>query len=402
MALIAGLLVAAPPCAAQATLKEVLAQAIAHNPDLRQARLRVDSASAERRIARAIPNPTLSAIPNAPYQYNATVPLDLGPERVFRTRAASAGGQAARFDLADVERQVRFEVRRAFYDLLLAEALARTASEQRDIFQQLLQADSIRVRTGDAPARDLVKSEVELARAEAELIRARSEVKASRVTLQLLMGTPAPDTAFAVAGDLTYRELTLTPADSAAHDRPDLLAAQSRTGQARAARSLVTAGLLPAPAMTLTYQPDGGFDPKNFWTVGAAGRFSLGLELQLPLLSWNGGQRARATAAVEAAAAAEARTRQQISADQALARDQYQASRGLAARYQSGLLDRARTALDQARYAYQSGATSMLDLLDAIRTWGDTQGAAAQAFRDYWVSVAALSAAAGKDLIPDA
>ena len=119
------------------------------------------------------------------------------------------------------------------------------------------------------------------------------------------------------------------------------------------------------------------------------------------MLSWSGGQRARATSQVESAVAEEQRARVQVVADVILARDQFRASSILASRYQSTLLDRARTALDQARYAYQSGATSLLDVLEAIRTYGDTQVAAAQACHDYWVSVAALSAAIGTDVRPD-
>src|SRR5262245_48423611 len=68
-------------------LSAVLAIALERNPDLVTARLRLDSAYAEQRIARALPNPTASGIANVPYQYALTEPIDLGPQRIFRTRA---------------------------------------------------------------------------------------------------------------------------------------------------------------------------------------------------------------------------------------------------------------------------------------------------------------------------
>ena len=383
---------------AQSNLREVMARALQENPDVRLARLGVDAAAAERRIARAVPNPILSAIPNAPYQYNASVPLDIGPDRLFRTRAAGQGARAARLDLDNVERQIRYVVRQGFYDLLLADALLRTAADKRNTFRQLLEADSVRVRVGDAPARNLVKSELELARSEADLTRAEADVKAARIAIQLLMGVPSPDTGFTIRGDLSYRDLGPLDAPTMPADRPDVAAAQARVGQARSARSLIAAELLPTPTMTLTYQPDGGFSTREIWTLGSSGRFSLGVELQLPLLNWNGGQRARAAIQVESAITQEQRARVQVEAEVVLARDQYRATSTLASRYQSGLLARARTALDQARYAYQAGATSLLDVLEAIRTYGDTQVSAAQACHDYWVSVAALSAAIGTDV----
>ena len=401
VAAIGWLLTVVTPVHGQSDLPQVLARALKENPDIRLARLRVDSATAERRIARAVPNPTLSGVSNAPYQYTATVPLDIGPDRLFRTRAASQGARAVRLDLDNVERQVRYLVRKGFYDLLLADALLQTAREKRDTFRQLLEADSARVRAGDAPARNLIKSELELARADADQTRAEADVRAARIAIQLLMGAPNPDPGFTVRGNLRYRDLGPLDAPAAPINRPDVIAAQSRVGQARSARSLVAADLLPAPTMTLTYQPDGGFARRELWTLGGSGRFSLGVGLQIPLLSWSGGQRARATSQVESAVAEEQRARVQVEADVILARDQFRASSILASRYQSALLDRARTALDQARYAYQSGATSLLDVLEAIRTYGDTQVAAAQACRDYWVSVAALSAAIGTDVRPD-
>jgi outer membrane protein TolC len=148
------------------TLRQVVDIALEHNPDIRQARLRIDSAHGERRIARALPNPVYAGIPSTPYQYSVALPIDLSPERLYRTRAAKQGEDATAFDHRDVVRQVLFGVRQGFYDLLLAEAQRQIALEQRDIFRQLLSADSVRLRAGDLPQRDLVKSELEFARAE--------------------------------------------------------------------------------------------------------------------------------------------------------------------------------------------------------------------------------------------
>jgi len=43
---------------------------------------------------------------------------------------------------------------------------------------------------------------------------------------------------------------------------------------------------------------------------------------------------------------------------------------------------------------------SLIDLLDAIRTYADTRADYNAAVHDYWVSVYALDRAAGKDIIP--
>jgi len=82
----AGVAAQAPP-----TLRQVVDIALQRNPDIRQARLRVDSAHGERRIARALPNPVYAGIPSVPYQYSVALPIDLSPERLYRTRAAKQG-----------------------------------------------------------------------------------------------------------------------------------------------------------------------------------------------------------------------------------------------------------------------------------------------------------------------
>lgn len=379
----------APP-----TLAEVVATTLRQNPDILAARLRADSAHAEQRIARALPNPQLSIAPQVPYQYSVAAPFDLGPQRLYRTRAAGRGLDAARADVEDVTRQVVFQVRQVFYDVLLAQAARDLAAEQRDIFRQLLAADSVRLRAGDVPQRNVTKSELELARAAADLTRAVAQLHAARLALQLLMGVAHPDTAFALGGELAYRPTDI-PADSllaiAFTNRPDIRAAQARIAQSRAVRGMVTAELLPTPGLALVYQNPG-------YSSGA--NYALGLSVTLPFPYWYGGERERSRAGLEAAEVERRRVEAVAANDVATALDAYRAARGLAETYESGLLARAQTALDNARYAYATGASSLLDLLDAIRTYIDTRSDYVTALHDYWVSVFALSRAVGRDFTP--
>jgi len=375
-------------------LAAVLAIALENNPDLVTARLRLDSAYAEQRIARALPNPTASGIANVPYQYAVTEPIDLGPQRIFRTRAAGQGASATQFDVQDVARQVRFAVRQAYFDLLLAQAQRDVAGDQRDIFRQLLVADSERVRTGDVPERNLTTSEVQLARAEAALARAGTTVRAARINLQALMGVAHPDTGFTVEGALRYQPVAIP--DSvvalAAANRPDLAAAAMRVEQGRSLGSFATSELVPTPVVNVTYQNGAPFTNGH--------QYQFGWGVTLPLFYWYGGERQRAKAAEQAADVEMRKARTQLTADVAQALDAFRSSRVLADRYESGLLAKAGAALETARYAYRAGATSQLDLLDAIRAYGDIRSEYYTALRDYWVSLYALDRAVGKDVAP--
>jgi cobalt-zinc-cadmium efflux system outer membrane protein len=382
-------------------LGEVVAIALRQNPDILAARLRIDSAYGEQRIARAIPNPLLNSAPNQPWQYTVTMPLDVTPLRFLRTRAAGRGTEAARADAGDVVRQVTFSVRQAFYDVLLAEQERGLAAERRDIFRQLLVADSVRLRSGDVAPRDVARAELELARADADVLRADAQVHAARLALQLLMGIAAPDTAFIVTGELAYRPVAI-PADSlallAGMLRPDVRAARERVTQSEALRRLAGSLWIPLPDLTLSYQHGGAFAPGDLFTNGSS--YSLGFGFTMPLFYWNGGERERSQAGLDQAQLSTRRVQAQISTDVATALDAYRSSRGLAERYEGGLLAKARDVLETTRYAYGTRAISLLELLDAIQTYSETRSDYYTAVHDYWVSVYAVSRAVGKDLVP--
>jgi outer membrane protein TolC len=377
------------------TLSDLLALAMRQNPDVQAARLMVDSAYGEQQIARGIPNPALGVVPGNPFQYSAAEPVDVLPERLFRTRAAGRATDAARWDLQDAIRRVTFAVRVGYYDLLLATALRGVNREELDIVRQLLAADSTRLAHGDIPARDVAKTELEMARAEAAFARADANVHAAGVGLQVLLGIARPDTAFVVAGELRYEAVSL-PEDSvsslAEASRPDVQSTEQRIAQSRALHALAVATLFPAPTLSLVYQPSQPF--------ASGSNYALGVGFTLPLFYWNSGERTRTRAGLEQAQLARRRVSAQVHGEVATALDSVQAAKALAERYESGLLAKARAVLETERYAYHAGAASLLDLLDAIREYADTRAEYYGAVHDYWVSLYAVDRAAGLDLVP--
>jgi outer membrane protein TolC len=380
-------------------LADLVAYALRLNADMVTARLRTDSAHGEQRIARALPNPAYSIIPGTPFQYAVTQPLDLGPARLFRTRAAARGLGASQLDAQDMTRQVTFNVEQAYFDLLLAEAVRDVAVGQRDVFRQLLAADSIRLRHGDIPQRDVTATELQASRAEANLARISAGARAARMALQLVVGVKTPDTAFRVSGALEYRKLDIplgVSLDSlralALARRPDLAAARLRVEQSRALRSLATANLIPVPGITGVYQPD---------PFATGSHYAIGLSLSLPVLYWFGGERERARAGVTASEVAAQHTEARTTGELTLATENFGAARSLAERYTGGgLLERSRAAVEMQRFAYQQGAASLLDFLTALGAFGDIQTDYLTALHDYWVSAYAINSAVGGGLIP--
>jgi cobalt-zinc-cadmium efflux system outer membrane protein len=384
---------AAPSGLTPLTLELAIATALRANADLLTARLRVDSARAERRIASAWPNPTFSATPSNPSQYALQIPLDIWPARRFRETTTAQGVSAAHFDVANTQRQVVFAVRQAFYDVLLADSLRTLANDQAETFRRLLAADSVRLRNGSIAERDVVTTRLRLAHAMAVVARSAVQQHATRLALEMLVGATTPDTSVLIDGRLAYRALDISADSILAFgfvNRPDYAASAERVAQSASALSLARAALVPVPVVGGVYQPAEPF------RSGVHVAPSLGLTL--PILNAFHGERARAASSLAAARVAATRTRLQIQSDVALAFDSYRSARELADRYECGLLADAAGALDAARYAYERGATGLPDLLEAIRVYADTRSDYLTAVHDYWVSLFALEQAAGIDL----
>ena len=79
--------------------------------------------------------------------------------------------------------------------------------------------------------------------------------------------------------------------------------------------------------------------------------------------------------------------------------DQFRAAEQLARTLDAGLMEKARGALETARFAYASGAISYVELLDAVRTYGEVRADAATAGHDYWVSAYSIMRAFDREVV---
>ncbi len=375
------------------TLSQAIALALRQNPDVLIAQAMVDSARSEQRIARALPNPTLSGNPNSPYQYAASIPIDITPARRYRTRAASLGVDASESDRRDAIRQLSFIVSRTFFDVLLARAKRSHASDRYDAMHQLLVADSVRLKSGDVPLSNLVRSELEMAHAEADVARAEVDLQSAQGSLRALLGFAHSDSAFTVVGSLDYK--ALEPSGDqlvtlAMSQRPDRFATQLRVEQSRVGERNASSLLLPTPVLSFVRQNTAPFDNGHF--------YSFGLSFELPSLNLFGGQRSRAAAGSDAARLMQRRVELRLDRDVTSALAEFHIQRGLVERLRGGLLTRIDESVGAVQYAYRRGAVSLLAVLDAVKSQQEARSDYDLALHDYWVSVYALNAAVGSDV----
>jgi outer membrane protein, heavy metal efflux system len=197
---------------------------------------------------------------------------------------------------------------------------------------------------------------------------------------------------FDVVGDLAY---SAQPADleslkqQALQSRADYLAAQSNVTLAQNTLTLERSNRARDISGDVDYSHTG---PDN--TMG------LGVAFDLPVHDRNQGNIARSQVLVRQATEQELAARYLVITDVINAYAGWQTSQKVVALYESGYLNQAQQSLDVSRYIYQRGAGSLLDLLDAERTYRDTQLGYRQALAAYMTSVQQLNFAVGKQVLP--
>jgi len=120
----------------------------------------------------------------------------------------------------------------------------------------------------------------------------------------------------------------------------------------------------------------------------------------MPLFNRNQGEIARTQSEQLRAESLAQAARNQISQDVETAFASFESSRERVRLYEQTYLSAAKESLDIQEFSFRNGAASILDFLDAERTYRATQLAYRQQLAAYLTNVAQLEAAVGTPLTP--
>lgn len=363
-------LVAAPAAAQTAggpfTLADALTRARTEAPALAAVRARIDGAREARLRAGRPLNPSVElrsenwasgVAGGLPLDVFATVTqtVELGGKRGARRAAADASVTSAAAAEALVWRDLARTVTADYLSALRFRDEARALAAHADSLAEASRVMSRRVAVGSAPEAELLKLRTEEARA--VVARTRAELAAARAlaTLGAALGLDLqPD-------QLQRPAAPAPPAEaSVPATHPELVAATSAIGAARAAVALEHARGVPDMAVNAGVKRTSGYN------TGVAA-----LTVPIPLFDRNGVARALADGQLRAAEqerdAAERRLRGALASARAAA----MTLRARAADAQAQLVEPARGARDAARAAFAAGALDVLRLVDAERVFID-------------------------------
>lgn len=366
---------------------EAIALFYQRNLDLIAARYNLETARAQQIIAAAIPNPVLSMNTVAPglvkghgrgflgadYDNVARLEqlIETAGKRGLRRESSRFGAQAAEDDLRNAVRLLSNEVRHAYYNLLLTQKLVELTRDTVSRYNEIVQTNSLRLESGDIAESDFMRVEVERFKAQNDLDQALFNLSKARTGLAVLLALPAETMNF-IAQDATLsrnefdvKQAPETFISQALAQRADLQATRARVDQAEKDLALARANRIPD--VTVALQDE--VCPSPVCWPGTDNAIGLGVSLPLPLFYRNQGQIAQAQIGLESAKLQVQQLEQTIRAEVLGAAVAWRAADGQARRFEGDILNRVKAVRQAAELAYSKGATSILDFIEAQRSY---------------------------------
>ena len=279
-----------------------------------------------------------------------------------------------------------------FIGILLAKANLQLAKDDLASFQQTVNLSQESFRAGAMGEGDLLKIKLQLLQFQMDVSSAQLALVQALASLRQLLGFEAVPIDYDVTGELAYTPLGLNQEDlqlRALKLRPDLMAAQQGVTAAQSQFQLAKAN--GKRDLTTT------FDYTHVSEVNSAG---FAMNIEIPIFDRNQGEIARTHYAITQAQETSSAASETVMTDVANAYQGVETSAQVVELYTSGYLKQAEDSRDISEYAYKRGAASLLDFLDAERSYRATQLAYRQALANYMLSFEQLREAVGTRNLP--
>lgn len=347
------------------TLQEAFAMADRQNLDLAAARLRHMFAQTGIQIAGERPNPSVSfsATRDAPHEsLFFDQPLELGGKRSTRIELAKQGVVLADVEISAIRRQIRRQVRDAFFTAALAIGTAEQESQLVGLAQKLRDTAKARFDAGDVPELEVMQADLELARAQADLEVARQESKVAFGRLSVLLNEPAGTIwDLNTPLDTPTAQVTLPDLVARASDaNPDLQHLAQEAAVERSHEKAIRAERVPD--VSVEFGAD--FNSPGDYRAGPRGQ----LTVALPIFSRYQGELAQSTAAQRQIEAETFAKRRSVAGDVEAAFNELNAKLTEVDLYRRTVIPGGRKLEALAEESYRAGRASILVVLDAQRT----------------------------------
>ncbi len=387
------------------TLDQALDFARHNNPELQAQRTLIYQSREQEVTANLRPNPTLSwdaqYLPifdphlsssnyiNQAAQFDAGISylFERGQKRQNRLLAAKDATAVTEAQVADAERTIVSQTAQQFVAALLAKSNLDFTEHLLDSYQHTVLTSLEKQKNGKMTTADLLKIQLQTLQFQNDLTSARIALVQALNTLRELIGFDSIPRDYDIVGQLGYTSMTLTLSDlqtRALVSRPDLEAARLGVTAAQSQISLARAESQQDLNVTFDYTH-----------VNAANLAAFYFQIPLPIFNRNQGEVARTYYALTQSQFLEKASEQQVLTDVKNAYETLLNSRDILQMYDANYLGEAQQSLDLAQSSYAHGSATLLDFLDAQRSYRSTELSYRQALASYMQAMEQLRQAVG-------
>jgi outer membrane protein, heavy metal efflux system len=387
------------------SLETATEQILRKNLAVEAARLEIGVAEAERIGAQLRPRPGLTVSAdnlklsgetpaNRLQEFGIAVaqPIELGNRKALRMEVVERTVSVSEARLTEVLRRQLFDLKRSYYESVLARALLGIDQENRDNFEGLVRFNTARFEEGFIAEGDVLKVRLERIRFDFAVANAELAFRKTKIRLLELIGDPEFERAakMDVSSRLNVPAVSLNLEQlraSAIANRPEVKVAEAEVALAESAIKLERSRAKGEVTPYVGYK-----------RVGVDNTVLAGVTVPLPLGNRNQSGIARAEAEHKVAETSLRLARSRSLAEVEAAFRAYETAREQVRAYEAGLLKQADESRDIQFAAYQEGATELITLIEAQRTRTEVRANYYRAIFDYYTSIFQLELATGADI----
>lgn len=379
----------------QITLQDAFMLAERQNLDLAAARLQRAVAQAGIRIAGERPNPTVSfsATRDTPHESAFfDQPLEVWGQRGRRIDQAKQELSLTEIEIATTQREVRKNIREAYYSAALARAFTLQQTKVTDLAHRLRDIAKARFDAGDIPQLEVMQADVEVAKADADLEVTRQEERVAFSKLSALLNEPS-STQWAIGSPLETAPTAVAMNDvvqRAVGANYDILHLQQEANVERSKAALLRAERMPE----VSIEAGADFNSPPDFQVGARGQLTIGV----PIFNRNQGELAQSAANLAALEGQLLAKKRSVTGDVEAAFYDLASKQTQVSLYRDKVLPAAQQVEALAEESYRAGRANILEVLNAQKDVQQTEHEYLQALFDLQQAFAELEELVGVNL----
>jgi outer membrane protein, heavy metal efflux system len=383
------------------------------NPTLRANQLNIDESRAAEITAYLRPNPDFAISTDGTqltkYEgvYRPFAGTQIAPsvsylherehKRELRRDQAKENTAVAESTYLDQERSLVFTLRNAFVQTLQAKAILQNARDNLAYWDRELEVNRTRFAAGDIAQVDLNRLELQRIQFESDFETALVNLRTAKIQLLTLMNDRTPIERFDVTGPFDFSE-ELPPLEEfrriASDGRPDLRAAIQNVELAKVTHQLAVANGSTDPTYSIWVTHNPSFNnPFDNNTIGAS------ISIPLRIFDRNQGEKARTQVDIGRNEKLRDATQAQVFSDVDSAYWTIVQNVNLLKPYKARYLAMAGDTRDRMAFSYQNGGASLLDYLDAEKSYRDTRLAYLNLIGSYMTAAAQMNLATGREVL---